>query len=137
MQPVSVAQVTVGGICPINLIVRSYQGENVRSRPISETKHLWANSVLTWGTSWESLVLNVFSPHGVREPGSGNGAAAGSSPAGGRLLGNLGTRSSPKRLTKTVTRSTPGRLCSQDRAPSQGAEPTQRQKCTLQGQQEL
>ena len=44
----------------INLIVRSYQGENVRSRPISETKHLWANSVLTWGTSWESLVLNVF-----------------------------------------------------------------------------
>ena len=41
-------------------IVRSYQGENVRSRPISETKHLWANSVLTWGTSWESLVLNVF-----------------------------------------------------------------------------
>ena len=44
------------------LIVRSYQGENVRSRPISETKHLWANSVLTWGTSWESLVLNVFAP---------------------------------------------------------------------------
>ena len=44
------------------LIVRSYQGENVRSRPISETKHLWANSVLTWGTSWESLVLNVFEP---------------------------------------------------------------------------
>ena len=41
-------------------IVRSYHGENVRSRPISETKHHWANSVLTWGTSWESLVLNVF-----------------------------------------------------------------------------
>ena len=49
-----------GGTDGFTLIVRSYQGENVRSRPISETKHLWANSVLTWGTSWESLVLNVF-----------------------------------------------------------------------------
>ena len=74
-------------------IVRSYHGENVRSRPISETKHHWANSVLTWGTSWESLVLNVIlSPHGVREPGLGNRTAAGSSPAGGSVLASASSK---------------------------------------------
>ena len=41
-------------------IVGSYQGENVRSRPISETKHLWACSVLRWGTTRESQVLVRF-----------------------------------------------------------------------------
>ena len=41
-------------------IVGSYQGENVRSRPISETKHLWACSVLRWGTTRESQVTNVL-----------------------------------------------------------------------------
>ena len=51
---------SLGAVARLALIIRSYHGENVRSRPISETKHLWANSVLTWGTSWESLVLNVF-----------------------------------------------------------------------------
>ena len=66
----------------INLIVRSYQGENVRSRPISETKHLWANSVLTWGTSWESLVLNVFCTSDL----------PGSSPWYGRIESLVGTR---------------------------------------------
>ena len=49
-----------GRIPQVIHIVGSYQGENVRSRPISETKHLWACSVLRWGTTRESQVTNVF-----------------------------------------------------------------------------
>ena len=41
-------------------IIGSYQCEHVRSRPISETKHVWANSVLRSGTTRESLVIYVF-----------------------------------------------------------------------------
>ena len=49
-----------GGSRRADVIIRSYRGERVASRPICETKHRWANSVLRWGTTGESLVVNVF-----------------------------------------------------------------------------
>ena len=45
---------------PSVLIIRSYQGESTGSHPNSEVKHLWACSVLRWGTTWESQVTYVL-----------------------------------------------------------------------------
>ena len=50
-----------GASCFITDIIRSYPAETVASRPICETKRQWANSVLRWGTTRESLVVNVLS----------------------------------------------------------------------------
>ena len=46
----------------ISLIIRSYHGGSTASRPNCEVKHLWAQSVLRWGTTRESWVLNVLFP---------------------------------------------------------------------------
>ena len=45
---------------PIAPIIRSYPGETVASRPICETKHQWVDSVLRWGTTRESSMVNVL-----------------------------------------------------------------------------
>ena len=44
----------------IRLIIRSYHGGYTASHPNCEVKHPWARSVLRWGTTRESRVLNVF-----------------------------------------------------------------------------
>ena len=41
---------------------RPYQRENTVSRPICEVKHVRAESVLGWGTTWEASVLFAFLP---------------------------------------------------------------------------
>ena len=41
-------------------IIRSYHGGSTASHPNCEVKHLWAQSVLRWGTTRESWVSNVF-----------------------------------------------------------------------------
>ena len=59
--PVRLRQwIRLGKPTTIASIIGSYQCEHVRSRPISETKHVWANSVLRSGTTRESLVIYVF-----------------------------------------------------------------------------
>ena len=50
-------------------IIRSYHGEYTGSHPNSEVKHPWAHSVLRWGTTRESLVVNVLPPRYL-SPGS-------------------------------------------------------------------
>ena len=61
-----------GGSRRTDPIIRSYRGERVASRPICETKHRWANSVLRWGTTGESLVVNVFVAYArIFPPGAG------------------------------------------------------------------
>ena len=44
----------------MSLIIRSYHGGSTASHPNCEVKHLWAQSVLRWGTTRESWVSNVF-----------------------------------------------------------------------------
>ena len=44
----------------LSLIIRSYHGGSTASHPNCEVKHLWAQSVLRWGTTRESWVSNVF-----------------------------------------------------------------------------
>ena len=41
-------------------MVRSYQPEPARSRPISEAKQAWAGVVVWWGTTCEGPVSNLF-----------------------------------------------------------------------------
>ena len=41
-------------------IIRSHHGGYTASHPNCEVKHHWARSVLRWGTTRESRVLNVF-----------------------------------------------------------------------------
>ena len=38
----------------LELVIRSYEGESTASHPNCEVKHLSAQSVLQWGTMWES-----------------------------------------------------------------------------------
>ena len=54
---------------PIAPIIRSYPGETVASRPICETKHQWVDSVLRWGTTRESSMVNVLPPFGASSLG--------------------------------------------------------------------
>ena len=40
--------------CGKVVVIRSYEGESTASHPNCEVKHLSAQSVLQWGTMWES-----------------------------------------------------------------------------------
>ena len=48
------------GFAAGSCMIRSYQPENARSRPISEAKQAWAGVVVWWGTTCEGPVSNLF-----------------------------------------------------------------------------
>ena len=51
--PVSIVKIQRPPYCTA-FVIRSYEGETTASHPNCEVKHLSAQSVLQWGTMWES-----------------------------------------------------------------------------------